>query len=70
MKKSFIQNRAMRIIFPGTSYSSKLAESGLQSLYKERSFLSDRLFSDISNSGDFTTVVLPRIFCYTEPLLI
>ena len=65
-----IQKRAMRIIFPGISYSSALAESGLLSLHERREFLSNKLFNDIviSSKHKLKSLLPPKSSCYTEHL--
>ena len=65
-----IQKKAMRIIFPGISYSSALAESGLLSLYERREFLSNKLFNVIviSSKHKLKSLLPPKSSCYTEHL--
>ena len=65
-----IQKRTIQIIFPGISYSSALAESGLLSLYERREFLSNKLFNDIviSSKDKLKSLLPPKSLSYTEHL--
>ena len=65
-----IQKRAMRITFPGISYSSALAESGLLSLHERREFLSNKLCNDIviGSKHKLKSLLPPKSSCYTENL--
>ena len=47
-----IQRRALKIIFPRTTYDEALSRTGFQTLYARRQELTERLFRDIESNNE------------------
>ena len=47
-----IQRRALKMVFPRTTYDEALSRTGLQTLYARRRELTERLFRDIESNNE------------------
>ena len=51
-----LQKRALRIIYPGLSYTETLSEAGIVTLFDRRELLTDKSFNDIVNDTALTKI--------------
>ena len=56
------QKRALKIIYPHSSYVQALEETGLKSLYERREEISSKLFRDAGNTKHKLNKLLPKKF--------